>query len=54
MTLERDEFVLKTKIDDINRNIYDFKNKDNYEFKMEKGLSRKIVEEISKQKNDPD
>ena len=44
----------KTKIENINRNIYDIKNKDDYDFKMQKGLSKKIVEEISKQKNDPD
>ena len=25
---------MKTKIDEINRNIYDIKDKDNYEFKM--------------------
>lgn len=34
-------------------NIYDFKNADNYAFKIEKGLNAKIVEEISKQKNEP-
>ena len=44
----------KTNVDDINRNIYDIKDKDNYEFKMQKGLSREIVEEISKKKNEPD
>ena len=38
--------MAKTKVDDINRNIYDIKNKDDYEFKMKKGLNRKIVEEI--------
>ena len=26
--------MAKTKVDDINRNIYDIKNKDDYEFKM--------------------
>ena len=44
----------KSKIDDINRNIYDIKNTDDYEFKIKKGLKKEIVEEISKQKNDPD
>ena len=44
----------KTQVDDINRNIYDIKNKDDYEFKMKKGLNREIVEEISAKKNDPD
>ena len=37
----------KTQVDDIDRNIYDIKNKDDYEFKMKKGLNREIVEEIS-------
>jgi len=44
----------KTEIDDLNTNIYDFKKKDSYEFKMRKGLSKEIVMEISKMKNDPD
>ena len=44
----------KTQVNEINRNIYDIKNKDDYEFKMQKGLSREIVEEISKRKNEPD
>ena len=44
----------KTNLEEINRNIYDIKNKDNYEFKMEKGLTQDIIEEISKQKNDPE
>lgn len=44
---------MKTEVQDINRNIYDIKNEDNYDFKMEKGLSKKIVEEISNMKNEP-
>lgn len=35
-------------------NIYDFKNKDDYDFKMQKGLTQDIVRQISKQKNEPD
>ena len=46
--------MAKTKVDDINRNIYDVVDKDNYEFKMQKGLNREIVEEISKRKKEPD
>ena len=42
---------MKTQVEEVNRNIYDIKNKDNYEFKMQKGLNREIVEEISRQKN---
>ena len=44
----------KTQVNEIDRNIYDIKNQDDYEFKMQKGLSREIVEEISKRKNEPD
>ena len=44
----------KTKIDEINRNIYDIKNKDDYDFKMKKGLTKEIIEEISNQKNEPE
>ncbi len=44
----------KMKVKDVNRNIYDIKNKDEYEFKIKKGLTKEIVEEISKKKNDPD
>ena len=29
----------KSKFDDINRNIYDIKNEDNYDFKIKKGLT---------------
>ena len=44
----------KTKLEEINRNIYDIKNKDEYEYKMKKGLTPEIINEISKQKNDPE
>lgn len=42
------------KVGDINRNIYDIKNEDEFSFKMKKGLNKEIIEELSKQKNDPD
>lgn len=44
----------KTQIEELNTNIYDFKNNDDYDFKIKKGLSRDIVEEISRQKNEPE
>ena len=44
----------KTQIKEINRNIYDIKNKDEYDFKIKKGLTKEIIEEISKQKDDPE
>jgi len=45
--------MAKTRLDELNTNIYDFKNQDDYSFKMANGLSRQIVEEISKRKNEP-
>ena len=45
---------MKNTIKEINRNVYDFKNEDRYDFKIQKGLNREIIEEISKQKNEPD
>lgn len=43
----------KTKVDDVNRNIYDIKNKDEYSYKMQKGLDETIVREISSMKHEP-
>ena len=45
---------MKTQVDDIDRGVYDIKNKDNYDFKIRKGLTKEIIEEISRQKNDPE
>ena len=45
---------MKTKLEEINRNIYDIKNKDEYDYKIQKGLTSEIITEISKQKNDPE
>ena len=45
---------MKTKLEEINRNIYDIKNKDEYDYKIQKGLTPEIIKEISKQKNDPE
>ena len=36
----------KTKLEEINRNIYDIKNKDEYEYKIKKGLTTEIINEI--------
>ncbi|MBR1890085.1 MAG: Fe-S cluster assembly protein SufB [Clostridia bacterium] len=43
----------KTQVEDINQNLYDFRNADNYDYKMQKGLSADIVREISKKKKEP-
>ena len=45
--------MVKTKVAQIDDSLYDFKNKDNYAFKIQKGLNENIVKEISKQKNEP-
>ncbi len=45
--------MAKTIVEDVNRNIYDIKNDDNYEIKLKKGVNEKIVREISSLKNEP-
>lgn len=42
----------KTNVEEINRNIYDIKNEDKYEFKIKKGLTPDIIAEISNQKQE--
>ena len=44
---------MKTQIEDINENIYNFTKKDDPEYKIKKGLNEEIVKEISKKKNEP-
>ena len=43
----------KTYVDDIDRSIYDIKDKENDAYKVSAGLTPEIVEKISKEKNDP-
>ncbi|MDP4145659.1 MAG: Fe-S cluster assembly protein SufB [Bacillota bacterium] len=43
----------KTHLEDIERSIYDIKNKFNFSYKTEKGLTREIIEEISREKDEP-
>lgn len=43
----------KTYVDDIERSIYDIKDKENDAYKVKAGLTPEIVEKISKEKNDP-
>lgn len=42
----------KTYIDEMDRGIYDIKNEDNFSFKSQKGLTKEIIETISKEKNE--
>lgn len=44
----------KTYVEDMDRGIYDVKNEDRFDFKTQKGLTKEIVETISKEKNDPE
>ena len=43
----------KTYVDDIDRSIYEIKDKENDAYKVKAGLTPEIVEKISKEKNDP-
>jgi len=43
----------KTRLKEINHNIYDFKNADDFDYKIKKGLTEDIVRDISKQKKEP-
>ena len=44
----------KTKVSDIDRNIYDIKDDEKDAYRIEEGLTKDIVEKLSKEKNDPD
>ncbi|SFL99071.1 Fe-S cluster assembly protein SufB [Pelosinus propionicus] len=44
----------KTVVEEIDRGLYDIKNKDRYRYKASKGLTSQIVLAISKEKNDPE
>ena len=43
----------RTYVDDIDRSVYDIKDKENAAYKVKAGLTPEIVEKISKEKNDP-
>lgn len=43
----------KTQVEDINRSIYDFRNEEKDAFRVQEGLTPAIVEQISREKNDP-
>ena len=43
----------KTYVDDIDRSMYDFRNEEKDTYKVKEGLTPAIVEQISKEKNDP-
>ena len=43
----------KTYVEDIDRSMYDFRNEEKDTYKVKEGLTPAIVEQISKEKNDP-
>jgi len=43
----------KTYVEDLDRGLYDIRNEDRYSFKVSSGLTPEIVEEISREKNEP-
>ncbi|MCI7622722.1 MAG: Fe-S cluster assembly protein SufB [Clostridiales bacterium] len=44
----------KTQVEDIDRSIYDIKDKENDAYRMEAGLTPEIIEKLSKEKGDPE
>ena len=44
----------KTQVEDIDRSIYDIKDKENDAYRMENGLTPEIIEKLSKEKGDPE
>ena len=44
---------MKNEIKEVDRSFYEFKKKDDYQYKIKKGLTKDIVLEISNRKNDP-
>ena len=44
----------KTQVEDIDRSIYDIKDKENDAYRMEAGLTPEIIEKLSKEKDDPE
>ena len=45
---------MKTVVSDIERGIYDIKNKDEASYRVNKGLTEEIIREISREKNEPE
>lgn len=48
-----DRYERKTYVEDIDRNIYDFKDDEKDAYKIKAGLTPEIVEQLSKEKHDP-
>lgn len=44
----------KTYVEDLDRGLYDIKNEDKFSYKVSSGLTKEIVADISREKNDPE
>ena len=44
----------KSQVEDINRSIYDVKDKVEYSYKADKGLTEDVIREISREKDEPE
>lgn len=44
----------KSQVDDINRSIYDIKDKVEYSYKADNGLTEEVIREISAKKEEPE
>jgi len=44
----------KTRVEDVDRSFYDFRYEDRDNYKVKSGLTEEIIEEISREKNDPE
>jgi Fe-S cluster assembly protein SufB len=43
----------KTYVDDLDRGLYDIKNEDKFSYKVNKGLTKEVIMDISREKNEP-
>ena len=43
----------KTRVEDIDRSVYDIRDEEHDAYRMEAGLTPEIVDKLSKEKNDP-
>ncbi len=49
----RNEIKQKTEVADIDRSVYDIRDKENDAYRMKEGLTPEIIDTLSKEKNDP-
>ena len=44
----------KTQVDDIDRSVYDVIDEEKDAYRIEEGLTKEIIDKLSKEKNDPE